>query len=53
MKANAQCVASIMYYITLKAEDASPANIETFKTIVWRGIGFVEVTSIRVTHLYL
>ena len=48
MKANVQCVAGLMYYITFKAEDASTATIETFQAKVWRGIGFVEVTSIRV-----
>ena len=47
-KANAQCVEGIMYYITFKAEDASTATIETFQAKVWRGIGFVEVTSIRI-----
>ncbi|XP_050256661.1 uncharacterized protein LOC126702087 isoform X2 [Quercus robur] len=48
VKANVQCVAGLMYYITFKAEDASTATIETFQAKVWRGIGFVEVTSIRV-----
>ena len=48
MKANVQCVAGLMYYITFKAEDVSTAAIETFQAKVWRGIGFVEVTSIRV-----
>ncbi|KAK9996640.1 hypothetical protein SO802_021326 [Lithocarpus litseifolius] len=48
VKANVQPVEGVMYYITFKAEDASTATIETFQTKVWRGIGFVEVTSIRV-----
>ncbi|XP_030937611.1 uncharacterized protein LOC115962872 [Quercus lobata] len=48
VKANVQCVSGLMYYITFKAEDASTATIETFQAKVWRGIGFVEVTSIRV-----
>nr|POE51449.1 protein involved in de novo 2 [Quercus suber] len=48
VKANVQCVAGLMYHITFKAEDASIATIETFQAKVWRGIGFVEVTSIRV-----
>uniref|UniRef100_A0A7N2MRU9 Cystatin domain-containing protein n=2 Tax=Quercus lobata TaxID=97700 RepID=A0A7N2MRU9_QUELO len=48
VKANVQCVEGLMYYITFNAEDASTATIETFQAKVWRGIGFVEVTSIRV-----
>ncbi|XP_065636500.1 uncharacterized protein LOC111986078 isoform X2 [Quercus suber] len=48
VKANVQPVEGLMYYITFKAEDASTATMETFQTKVWRGIGFVEVISIRV-----
>ena len=48
VKANIEGIAGIKYYITFKAKDASTATIETFQTIVWMGIGFPKVTSIRV-----
>ena len=48
MKTNTEGVAGIKYYITFKGKDASHAIIETFQTIVWMGIGFPKVTSIRV-----
>ena len=51
VKANIEGVAGIKYYITFKAKDASTATIETFQTIVWMGIGFLKVTSIRVKSI--